>query len=344
MLDMFASEGHFIDHLAAVWNALPEDARGSFMVRAHTGADSTPLVNRAFSHGIKATTSFPPDGPAVLTASVGDLSGSYRQGRRRLAIMEHGAGQTYAGAPGSAARGPSYAGGYGRRASLFLHPNERAAARDRMFYRHSRVEVVGAPFLDTMPARDPGPGPVIACTFHFEATVAPEARPAFSYYREAIAALAKDYRVIGTGHPRIVERLIPWYLAHGIEVVPDFREVLRRADLLLFDNTSAGFAFAASGRPVVVLDAPFYRLRVEHGLRFWECVGGASGTGPARLGVRISRQRDLRAAVDLALLDTTEAKEARERALSIVYTYRTGAAARAASVLLDWLPTAAVAA
>lgn len=322
---MLASMVHFVDHLASVWHALPAERRGTFAVQP--GSDRE-VLERAASHGIGAVVGLPAGGPAVLVAASGDLNAAYRLGRP-TAIMEHGIGQSYAGASArEAGRNPSYAGGMARPARLFLHPNEHAASRDREAHPRARVEVVGSPFLDEMPVRGAGPGPVIAATFHFDGTVAPEARPAFAWYRTALLELSRRYQVLGHGHPRVIDRLAPWYEQHGIEVVRDFRDVLRRADLLVFDNTSAGYAFAASGRPVVVLDAPDYRRDVHHGLRFWEA---------ADVGVRISKPGDLVAAVELALTDPPEVRASRDAALDIVYAYRSGASARAAAVLLDWL-------
>ena len=157
--------------------------------------------------------------------------------------------------------------------SLFLHPNETSAARDRAAYPDARVEVVGCPKLDTLPAREPGPGPVIAVAFHWDGAM-PELRWAWPRFRHAIVRLAARYTVIGHGHPRAMADLAPWYRRAGIEVVPDFADVCRRADLLVFDNSSVGFEFAATGRPVVLLDPYHYRRGVHHGLRFWDAVPG----------------------------------------------------------------------
>ena len=49
----------------------------------------------------------------------------------------------------------------------------------------------------------------------------------------------------------------------------------------------------------------------------------------------------LTAVVERALEDPPEAQEARERALELVYAHRSGAAERAAKVLVDWAKGAA---
>jgi 3-deoxy-D-manno-octulosonic-acid transferase len=117
------------------------------------------------------------------------------------------------------------------------------------------------------------------------------------------------------------------YREFGIEPVQSFAEVCRRADVLVFDNTSAGFAFAATGRPVVVMNSPRYDRRVHHGLRFWDA---------ANVGVNCDDPTTLGDCIDQALADNAEQQANREAALSLVYAYRTGAAKRAADALMDW--------
>ena len=117
------------------------------------------------------------------------------------------------------------------------------------------------------------------------------------------------------------------YQREGIEAVRDFRDVCRRADVYVCDNSSTLFAFAATGRPVVVLNPPWYDRRVDHGLRFWDA---------ADVGVQCNDPRELGPAINEALHDTPGQKRRREAALELVYAYRTGAAQRAADVLQEW--------
>jgi UDP-N-acetylglucosamine:LPS N-acetylglucosamine transferase len=107
--------------------------------------------------------------------------------------------------------------------------------------------------------------------------------------------------VLGHGHPRIMERLLPIYDALDIEPVYDFEEVLERADCYVCDNSSTMFEFASTGRPVVVLNPPWYRREVNHGLRFWEAAG---------VGVNCDRPQDLAGAVATALQDPPPQREA----------------------------------
>jgi hypothetical protein len=319
-VDVLASEAHFVDHLAAVFNALPPASRGVFLTA------NTATAARAKALG------YAPERPnggrdPVLVASYSDLGRAKAMGRRRIAIMEHGSGQSYGGRLGSARHG-SYAGGEGRgAASLFLHPGEHPAARDRKAYPRARVEVVGSPHLDTLPARDGPPGRVVAFSFHFNAPIANEARTAYPWIFPTIAALRNRYQLLGHAHPRMFPAAQPRYERLGIEAVQNFTEVCRRADVYVCDNSSTLFAFAATGRPVVVVNPPWYDRRVDHGLRFWEA---------SEVGVNCNRPEDLAACIDEALRYTPEQKAKRETALSLVYAYRSGASQRAAHVLMDW--------
>lgn len=309
MIDFLASAPHYADHLSAVRDALPPAARGEFIAPGKPDTDNP-----------------------ILVASYGDLKTAESMGRTKIAIMEHGAGQSYGGRGGM--QHGSYAGGLNRdAASLFLHPGEHPAARDRRSYPGARVEVVGSPYLDTLPKRKGRRGRVVAFTFHFNGPLCPETRSAYPHFFPFIVGLADKYQLIGTTHPmlwdigRPGQRIPDRYRQHGIEPVRDFREVCRRADVLVFDNTSAGFLFAATGRPVVVMNSPRYDKRVNHGLRFWEA---------ANVGVNCDDPTRLAECIEEALADPPERKADRQAALEIVYGFRTGAAKRTADVLLDW--------
>jgi hypothetical protein len=104
--------------------------------------------------------------------------------------------------------------------------------------------------------------------------------------------------------------------------------VCRQADLLIFDNTSAGYEFAATGRPVVVLNARYWSRKQSHGLRFWDA---------AHVGVNVNPGDDLVAKVHEALADSVDQQQDREEALQFVYQPRTNGATYAATAILDWM-------
>ena len=361
MLDAFAAEPQFLDHLAPVWLALPSELRGTFYVHA-------PLLDRAHQLGIDATAfdatraragspprARAPQGPKALVASIGDTKIARRRGYGDFARLEHGCGQTYKGnSTGSYAGGPD-----NDDASLVIVPNEYSAGHWRRAYPLARVEVVGSPRIEGLPRRELAPlseadwekeradaeltgrmpshyadkelEPVIAVTFHWNCGVAQETRPAMEFVA-ALPALAKRYTVLGHQHPKwdSDDHYSPaaYYRRYGIEFVPDFEDICRRADLLVFDNTSAGFEFAATGRPVVVMNAAGYRRNASHGGRFWDW---------ATVGVNANSPADLLPAVERALQDPQDVRDERERTLDLVYSdRRPGAALRAAGAIAAW--------
>jgi hypothetical protein len=259
-----------------------------------------------------------PDLDIALVASYADVCKA-REKHKRIVLMQHGIGQSYSD------DGPAYPGGRDNDAvGLFLVPNNHAGQRWRSAYPAARVEVVGSPRLDDLPRREPGPV-TVAVTFHWRSG-AHEKGNAFDHYKAVLPDLARRFHVIGHGHPRAT-RLPAFYAKHGIEFVPSFADVCRRADLLIADNTSALFEFAATGRPVVVMNSPAYRRDVWHGLRFWQA---------ATVGVNVEHAEYLLPFTEAALEDHANVQAAREAALSIVFAFREGAAQRAADAIVDW--------
>ncbi len=267
-----------------------------------------------------------PDLPNVaLVASYGDLVEA-RRTFDRIVLMQHGIGQSYSD------HHPHYPGGARNDAvGLFLAPNAHSAARWKAAYPKARVEIVGSPRIDDLPRRAER-GQVVAVSFHWNAYHHPESRSAFDYYRSALPELARTFQVIGHGHPRRSDMARKWAKL-GIEFVPDFADVCRRADVYVADNTSTLYEFASTGRNVVVLNAPYYRRDVHHGLRFWEA---------SHVGVNVDKPDQLVPAVGYAL--TSNDSASREDALNIVYQPRTNGAAYAASAVMDWLAEQRIAA
>lgn len=323
MIDMFASLTHFADHLAPVWDALPGELRGRFMVEHSILATVRQRVPEAAAMNSRALH----DRTPILVAASGDMA---KVGRRPLALMEHGIGQTYLG------RHPSYAGGLGReKVKLFLTPNERAAELNRRAYPLARHEVIGVPRLDAWMGRYPrSKPPVVALAWHWNCQVAPEAKGAWPHYRAGLGPLMNQgWRVIGHGHPRLFRdssaRLAQTYRDYGIEVTQSFDDVLAQADVLVADNTSVMYEFAATGRPVVVANAPWYRRDVNHGGRFWEW---------ADVGPQIEGPEGLVDGVRLALGSSAAVRLRRASVVRQVFGQLDGqASVRAADAIGAWL-------
>ncbi len=315
MIDALAGQSHFGDHIQPIWEALPDDIRGTFYRQ---------------SFALKASAN------PTLTASAGDMKVAMSR-RRPVALMEHGCGQSFGGDPRSD-KFASYAGNAGRDGvGLFLHPGEHPAGRDRKRYPGARIEVIGCPKLDRLPRKARGDTPVVAVSFHWNCTLVPETEPALGFLPQ-LEELAKRYEVIGHGHPKWGIHLRSKFQRLGIEWVPTFEQVCARADLYVNDCSSTLFEFAATGRPVVVMNKGgqrAYRRDINHGLRFWDA---------ASVGVNVEERDDLTEAVAQALEDAPEQRQTREDALDLVYAYRSGGAQRAVEALVDWAGEQAVAA
>lgn len=256
----------FVDHLRDIWLGLEPSERGSFYTRGRDSAD------RAAHHGIAVRHGCPPRSRnRVLVASWGDVPAI---GRRRFFMVEHGSGQVYSPEP-PAGTSPDLVHNCGL--DLLLAPNERVRWRNELHHHHARSVVVGSAKVERYAAlrvsRVESRVPVVAFCWHWNApgpTAA--ARWAWPVWRDAVAELASvnhGLHLIGSGHPKAWRHLSHWYRRCGIETVPDLEDVIRRADVVVADNTSAMWEAAACGIPVVILDAPWY----------------ADATGEPRFGV-----------------------------------------------------------
>lgn len=302
-MDAFASMPHYLDHIAPVWRLLG-DAAGTFYA-------ARGLLPHATALRLSVAPAHAGSGPMIV-AGYRDMFRARRLGYGPFVMMQHGAGQSYGGDPRSA-RNQAYAGGKDNDdVALFLVPGPHPAARWREAYPDARVVEVGN--VKPLPALEARPGDgkhVVAVTFHWPCGLIPETGTAWRTFRDTLPFLDERWEVIGTGHPRwFADTLAPWYHAHGIEPVASLEEVARRADVLVGDNTSAIFEFAAGDRPIVILNSPAYRRGVAHGLRFWDA---------ATLGVQVDRPDGLIGAVRLALLDPPGLRAERARVLAMVY-------------------------
>jgi hypothetical protein len=316
MIDVLACESHFVDHLAPVWEALPPQQRGHFVVPPQ-------LVSHARARGLAPGGDVHGAAPVVV-ASFGDTKRAHRAGRTRIARLEHGIGQTYRDTTSG-----SYPGGSGcDMVGLFLMPNRHAAQAWQATYPGAEVQVVGSPKIDALPAYEPADPPLVVVSFHWDCHLVPETRTAFYAFASAVRELSQVRNIACHAHPRFQRNVERWARRNQIAFIPDFAQVLRQAALFVCDNSSAMFEFAATGRPVVVLNAPAYRRNVDHGLRFWSA---------ASVGLQVDEPAALADAVGRALLDPPAARLARTVALDEVYAYRDGQAAqRAAEALTAW--------
>lgn len=163
--------------------------------------------------------------------------------------------------------------------------------------------------------------PLVAFTWHWQYDGVPEGRSALPHYRAAVEALAvtpRPYALLGHAHPRAWKEVAPWYDQLGIESTPNLDDVFDRADLLVADNTSALYEFASLDRPVLVLNAPWYRRDVEHGGRFWRW---------ADVGVQVDHPDQLAGGITVALTDPPLIAQRRRQIVAEVYASADGTAA-----------------
>lgn len=315
-LDALAAELHYLATLAPIWRALPPEVRGEFMVPDH-------LFPAALAQGVEPHAWHEPHAHVGLVASGRDLG--FLRGKPAI-LAEHGAGQSYGGDPQSA-RHPGYAGGDGREnVILFLCPGESCASRNSARWPDADVVGIGNPRLDDLRQIPSTNHPAtIAFAFHWSAGVCPESGSAWYQFRDHLDLLGEHHRLIGTGHPRGFQEMADWYEKHGIIPVEDFELIVAEADLLVADNTSVMYDWAALDRPVVALNAPEWRKHIHHGLRFWDSVPGPQVDEPA----------DLFHAVEHA--DDKTSRKLRAHAARAAYTYPDHAAERAAEAILTTL-------
>lgn len=319
LVDSYASLPHYAEHLQPVLEQLERRSllgerwaprHGEWWGRAMARRDlSRPVLVAGFADAQRVTPS-----PVIL--------------------LEHGAGQAYVDTTNG-----SYSGGAGwERAVLFLCPNEAVARRWRATYRAPAV-VVGAPKLDRWhdPARDLAQSravnhaPVVAITFHWECSIVPETRSAWQHYDRALPELVTwaeqaGVELLGHGHPRLWGKIERRWRKLGVEPVEHFDEILERADLLVGDNTSALPEFASTGRPVLWLNAPWYRRDVDHGGRFWTWPQGQ---------VCVDEPDELPERILQALADPPPARLSRSRMVQRVYPLRDGRAAERAADAIE---------
>lgn len=268
-LSLLASQPGYFHHLAPVWRALPEEARGSVCVLSG-GAEAA-----ARRYGLEPLRGVERLEPAVLVAGGRD---ALMAGARaaRLAHLDHGAGQTYYGDPSHPVSSYGYPGGPDLdRVSLFLTASERVAQLWRSAYPSARAVAVGPCSISSELAARGAPSPSsLGLTFHWPCQLIAESGSAWHDWRQLLEPLARQLPVLGHAHPRWGSRLWRAYEQLGIEPVAWLPELAERCGALVCDNSSVIYEFAALGRPVILLNAARWRPGVEHGLRFWSALPG----------------------------------------------------------------------
>jgi len=337
-LDFFARRAHYLDHMAPVYRALPDARRGVFTVPEELyGYARRELGDTAAIELYDGET--PRGDSPILVASYGDISRAART-PRKIVHMEHGTGHAF----GTAAY-PNAPKGKRDLIDLFLAPNDYTARLIKSV-RSARCEVIGTPKMDdwvnpiftnnmvalnSYPHRYPGDiPPVVAIAFHWGDRHAkpPEAGSAWEHYKEILPALRERYIVIGHGHPLAAETYKKEFERLGIEWVGDFRHVMLRADVYVNDLSSTLYEFLLTGKPVVVLNAPWFRRDIHWGIRFWDY---------SDVGINVESPDYLIKAIDTTLEHGSICARERRQAVKDLYPYAGHSAQRAADVIVEYL-------
>src|SRR5690625_635644 len=192
-----------------------------------------------------------------------------------------------------------------------------------------------------------GEPPLVVLSFHWDGShVVPEAGTALPEYIGAIPHLPRLLRrrlpdgrdkpvarVAMHAHPRIagrtremLERAVakvrresgaPEGEYDEIPFIHTFDEVLESASLYCTDASSTLYEYAATGRPVLVLNSRHVRKDVNHGLRFWEASEVGLNVWPKATAEETAGV--LADAIVESLEDRPAVKKKRVDALKLVY-------------------------
>lgn len=307
-IDFLATEEHFVDHLLPIYNSLPKKHQGNFYTTQlatnlewsiyKNQSDIIKEINSVNNHRLLFLSS-------LLTNTIQKIN-------RPIGWIAHGAGQTY-----NTARWR-----YSNNDNLYLAlcPNEHYYNYVKTNSKCKNIKIVGSPKLDKWYnyKKEKNEKPVVAISFHHDRKACPESHSSFPHFKNILPQLftQSKWKILGHGHPRIIDQLIPIYDQYNIEYTRDFEEVLRKADLYICDHMSTLYEFAAvDNKPVVVLNAPWYRRDVEHGLRFWE---------HCDIGINCDNPEYLLNCVELGLKDNEKQRILRQKCLKAVYKYQDG--------------------
>lgn len=310
-IDFYASTVQFFDHMLPIWHALPEEFKGTFYI-------SEKAIERADAAGLQYTVDCSTE-HLTLVASYSD----YKAAQGPVIYMEHGIGNTYSDT------NPHYAGGWPRdRVVLFLNQHHISYNKNHDAHPHIPGVVVGTPKMDNLPTKETN-DKIVCISFHWDCHVCPETRSSFPHFKNVLPRLAKskDFKLVMHGHPMEAEKFKAFAEEHNIPYIEKFEDVLKIADIYIIDNSSTLYEFAATGRPVIVLNSPHYRKNVRHGIRFWAYIPGVQVDDPMRLEQTIVELCGGRDAF----------KDMRYRITHALYPYKGEATQRAVTAITDYL-------
>ena len=331
-VDFLARKAYYLDHLAPVWNAMPAEMRGTlYLTTESIDYAKRILIKPHITEYIEEQEC---GHNPILTAAYGDAvrAAEFDEGRPVI-LMEHGVGLTFGK--------PVYADGYGQRYKLamFPVPNQHTLDKCMQELRSKPHPIIGVPKLDKwagefkqahpMPAK-----PTIAIAFHHgDKNSRPgETGSAWEHYTDILPELAKRYKLILHAHPIMDFELLKFYNEKmaQVEFVSDFQEVMRQADIYINDCSSTLYEFCVTGKPVIILNAPWFDKKSNWGIRFWEYTD---------IGIQVDDPGTLIQAIDETIQNPEACQQARRRAVEDLFPYLGTSADRAVSEIKNFLQT-----
>jgi hypothetical protein len=229
---------------------------------------------------------------------------------RIIILIEHGIGLTF----GKAA----YADGVGQRNLFDLLPVPNQHTSDKVSPEMLKPHpVIGMPKMDKYFGQNyilNTETPTIGIAFHHgdQNSVPPEVGSAWEYWLPLLPALAKKYNILGHYHPLSNPALLDEYKKLGIRTTSNFNDIMEQADIYLNDCSSTMYEFLVTGKPVVILNAPWFRKHVNYGIRFWEYTD---------IGPMVDSERHLERGIESLLIDPALYSKQRTKAVADLFPY-----------------------
>jgi hypothetical protein len=332
-VDILARKAYTLDHIIPVWLAMPVAMRGNIYLTAegmkylsdHPSPFSKIVLGSSYLQEYLDGDNSDCGHFPILTSAYGDACRVAEfDPNRPIILMEHGIGLTFGK--------PVYADGYGQRYkfSLFPVPNQHTLDKCHPDMKKWPHPIIGVPKMDPFAGefKKPHPmpkNPTIAIAFHHgDKNSRPgEVGSAWEHYQDIIPRLANFYKVIFHAHPILNEQLATLIVKdhfNGAEFVPDFNEVMRRADIYINDCSSTLYEFAVTGKPVIMLNAPWFDRKSNFGIRFWDYTD---------IGPQVDEPTQLIPAIQQTIAKPDEFEQARWRMVNDLFPFLGSSADRA---------------
>lgn len=302
------------DHLGPIWDAIPDEYKGEVYQRGnYRRARRSPNV-LLINH---------PSGLHKITPW-----------KKDIVLTVHDFGETFGDTHNKI---PDYLQPRNKKVkpSLFLPPGRHLHEQQQDMFPDVPSVMIGCPKLDPYHLKPPRPRndrPVVALSFTWNWQKA-KGQPvgAYSYYKSIVEEIknVSDWVVIGNAHPHMYNTIRYDYMKNKI-TYHTFEWVMEHADILVCDYSSIIYEFASTGRPVVLLNAPWYKdIPHDQSIRFWKCAG---------IGLNVWEPKDVIPAIYQTLHDDPIQKSEKQAILDYVYHVRDGtSASTAANVIVKFL-------